>query len=272
MWNHTDLPELNARIIYFVERAVWAAHRDAFDENNIKRDDVILFEVPYASCDIEGNRISKALYTLVNRELIDRFERFIIWDCDLFACRPNESSAKHYFSDSEYFSTNSKSTNGMALMHWWSDPNKQKQSDYTDFHWWWNKWNIGVKAGFNHGLPRMQSLVPNHDFSKGCTIQIQGGIKYFVPKLISQEFIQFALKAEPLLGDEENVFHLWHYKSGAQYMNILEEWRRNNISMCWNLSEVKRAAKGDKCYFTHLLDPADGNKTWEQLWQQQVVI
>ena len=264
MMKHTDIMRLNADIIWFVEEELYADKRNIFDENGIHSDNIVLFTSPPSH--IESNRISKALYVFES-DALKKYDKLLIWDCDLFAC--TKGVGTYSFADEEWYQTDVFG-DGMALLYW-HDNMHDSMLRQEGKHWWWNKFatlNNGESyAIMMNKMTEATGLIFNWETTYP---HLSGGVKYFVQNKISDEFKRFCIDAEPLIGDEENVFHLWWRKTQKPFYGFLLNWKTLGYDWCYSVGDFERTQMSDKYFFfTHIYDDDAQNKEWETLWRQQ---
>lgn len=255
---NTDVIEKRIPVKWFVEKAFWGARASSCDE--LPYHEQCIFFNP-AHWDIyrgqSRNRISKSLYAFWHEKLSE-YKQVIIWDCDLFVCR------KEGFPKLDIETLMSDNPETIDLL-WWLNRYDQK---YMDKVWWWAKFDPpdNVHKDFRQMLPLMNSLLPHDKQLSAASLfpHVSGGVKRFSPAHVPQEFVDFAKKAEPLICDEENIFHLWHRLTGYEYGLIEPK------PFAWTAEQLMKY-RDDGIYYSHIYEkPEVDPKGWEEQFHADI--
>ena len=246
--NNTTITEHCIPIKWFVERAWWDTHRHISDMPDESQ--CIFFDAAPGWEQVTQNRISKAIYAFDNPE-ISGYDQVIIWDCDLFVCRDKK------YDRLDIHTLLSENPTTLDLL-WWDS--KYNLFTYKQKYWWWDKFGklSDVTCNYEKMEKQMNSLLPSDKQLNEYSLYpaLCGGIKRFSPKRLSQEFIEFALKAEPIIADEENIFHLWHHKTGEQFGIITKP------PFAWTAQELL-TFRDKGIYLSHVYEGSEDPKGWD---------
>ena len=238
-----------------------------FDENGIHFNNIVLFTSPNSH--IEINRISKSLYVFES-DALKKYDKLLIWDCDLFACTKGDDT--YSFANEEWYQTDVFG-DGMALLHW-HNVFSGTMLNSEGKHWWWNKFTMLNKNKAYAIMMDKMTEVTGLIFDWETTYpHLSGGVKYFVQNKISDEFKRFCIDAEPLIGDEENVFHLWWRKTQKQFYGLAFHWAKLEYDFCYSVDDFQKVQTNNQdFFFTHIYDENIQDKEWEELWRRQAKI
>ena len=283
---NSDFQDIGGEVFFFVERCVWEKYSQLFQDSMIPIDNIVLFYSPKSDF-IQCNRVSKKFYILTIPRF-DAYEQLLVWDCDLFLGRSDPKGDRFSFADSLIPS-------GITLLDW--DPGKAVE--WQSKHYWWHKFNdLNNHEEYLRLVPKMYDVVgfnpiPDHILDNGCWREdpmnlrfpkISGGVHHYIRHDVSDDFIKFCQSADPLIGDDENILHLWYRKTGIGYESMQEEWGKLSCPTCFDVKSFKSAAHRDfyndhehlkdqeqaNYYFTHIyMEQGDGTG-WEKEWHKQL--
>ena len=269
MLKHTDLSELNSRIIFFVETNLWHGESALFQQFGFNERDVVFFDAP-SNSHIEINRVSKKLWVLSHPQM-QKYDRILLWDCDLFAARTSNDVPCYKIASELWYKTDCFG-GGVGVMSW-SDTCVTK---YDEKNHWWHKFRHGNdNRGYRQLASHMSELLAERSilFDDSTLFpDISGGVEYFVRSVMPKGFVDFCIDAEPRIGDDENILHLWNRLTGHNYTDLQESWKVSNAHVMWKPDQFKKAQEEQQFYFTHIYDEIGDDATWHHMWREQVGI
>ena len=265
---HTDILELDSRVIFFVEHSLWADKCDLFKEYGVRDEDVITFYPRASKC--TRNRFSKALLALTDHKM-QRFKRMLICDCGMFAGRTYTDAKRFSFAQQKWFQSDCFG-GGIALMDW----NSTTASHWTHRRHWWDKFDDRnenrsfnrITSAMNRALPINQSSIAQMN---AFFPEVDSHMIYVARDALDGAFKHFVTEYEPRLGETGNIFHLWWRITGQDYVSLKRIFDMNDVSILWTPTDFIELKNQIRFFFSHIYpDVTQDGQKWESRWRAQV--
>ena len=176
----------------------------------------------------------------------DKYETVLIWSPDLFPMRNSDV----VWDISSFLETGGR----VSTMSFDTGKEHHLPIDSPEREYMFSKFDAPTREGrVAMFRERLYSFVPGFEFY--C--RVVGGLHRFAPAKLDLEYKAFIVDAMPVLGDEEVIMALWHYKTGYEFKTFVEH------SVYWEpQDEVK-----DDYYFSHVYG---ASPEWEKEFRRRI--